>query len=530
MGRKPAAVQPNPTVFALSKPDEPQALERTQHVKNQVWTKENTLIYGANDDLPLRILDAINKSPVTTSCLGKVETFIKGSKFTEKDLMTLPIDEEGTTLWTLHCQICKYMATLEGFSVRFTFNGAGEITNSYNMNFESLRFVAPDRETSSKICNIKYNPYFGTQEYKDEFTKEYHLWDRRELPDQIAEGHKFKGQVYYYGELRPPYKFYPRPKYWAAEKWIYVDNAIQTFHKSNTDNGFFLSSLMTMIGDPNALSKNPKYLSEVTGTDGVKRMENVKKVTVGQEMNEALGDMFSGASKAGRTFVQWAQNIDDAAKIQSFPANTTFDVFAGTLIDTIRGITIATEVPAILANLPQQASSLGSDGNSMQKAVELMQASVASKQTILEEFYNNILLPNLANKTEKRVTIVNYSPINVPAEVPDKIWEWLNDKEKEDFVRSNYPNINVVPRVAVMPAAPAPVVPGQPPEESAMEVNKVNEAIKNLKISDINRIMSIVNKFEKSVLTYEQAKQILSGYGLDDEQIKAWLTDEQEAA
>lgn len=524
MGRKPAAVQPNPKVFSRGD-DQPQALERTQHVTNQVWSNEQTLIYGEADDLPLRILDAVNKSPVATSCLGQVETFITGQKFSDEGLMNHPIDEEGNTLWSLHCELSKYMALLEGFSTRFTFNGAGEITNVYSMNLESLRFVAPNNQQSSKINKIKYNPYFGTAEYKNEFTKEYYLWDKSQIANQIAlEGHSYRGQVYYHGSLRPPYKFYPRPKYWSADKWIYIDQAIQTFHKSNTDNGFFLSSLITMVGDPNALSKNPKYFSTVE-KNGQKYRENTKGVTVGQEVEESLGEMFSGAKKAGKAWLQWVKNIADAPNLQSFPSNTTFDVFAGTFLDCIRGITIATEVPAILANLPQQASSLGSDGNSMQKAVELMHARVAKRQNTLENFYNNILLPNLVKKPSQKVNIVNYSPINVPAELPDKIWEWLNDQEKEEFVKENYPSINVVPR-GTQPTQTT-MTPTTTPDQGG-EAVKVNEAIKSLKMSEINRLMGVVGKFSKGKLSYDQAKQILTSYGLDDEQIKAWLTNEED--
>lgn len=521
MGRQPQAPQPYSKVYSFSQDDHPVALDRTQHVKNQVWSKENTLIWGSDDNFPLRLLDAVNKSPVTTSCLGIVEQFIMGSKFSEESLMDIPIDSQGTTLWEFHVELCKYLSVLDGFASRFTFNSNGNITNAYVMALESTRFVAPAKNASTKITQIKYNPYFGTSEYTDQFTKKYWLWDPKELQRQlIGEGNNFGGQVYYYGSVRPPFKFYPRPKYWSAEKWIYVDQAIQTFHKANTDNGFFLSSIMTMIGDPNAISKNPKYFSEVTGDDGVKRRENVKKVTVGEELDESLSQMFSGTRKAGRTFVQWVKNLDQAPKIEQFPANVNFDVFSGTFIDTIRGITIGTEVPAILANLPQQASSLGSDGNSMQKAVELMQSRVAGRQRILENFYNNILLPNFHQDPGKRVKIVNYTPINMPAEVPDKIWEWLNDAERAEFVKKNYPQIKIM-RVDQP-------LNGQlmPDRESAQP--QVNEALKSLNKRQILRLRSISDDVEKGRLTYDQAKQILMGYGLDEEQIKTWLTEEVE--
>lgn len=503
MGRpKP---QPSGKVYFY---DEAQAIDRTQATKGQIWSKENTIIYGDNDDLPLRILDAVNNSPIATACLDKVETYIRGDGFTDEGLMTLPVDTKGTTLWALHKELCKYLAKLEGFSTRFTFSGSGKITNTFPINLESLRFVAPENERSNEIKKIKYNPYFGTSEHKEDFTRDYHLWSPEGLKEQIKEGHNFLGQVYYYGSLTPPFKFYPRPQYWSAQKWIYTDNNIQIFHNSNTENGFFLSSLMTMIGDPNAISKNPKYFSEVTGDDGVKRRENVRKVTVGEEFDESMSAMFSGTKAAGRAMVQWVRTPEDKPNIEPFPANTNFDVFAGTLLDTMRAITTATQVPAILANLPQQVSSLGSDGKSMQTAVKLLQDAVRGRQLTLEEFYNWILLPGMGVTQE--VKIKRYNPIEEPFELPPDIWAWLNEEEKISFVTNQYPQI-IVSR-------------GTPTIEGTAS-SQVDENIKNLKTSEIDRLLSVVRRFERGKLTLDQARQLLAGYGLDDEQIKSWIDE-----
>jgi hypothetical protein len=51
----------------------------------------------------------------------------------------------------------------------------------------------------------------------------------------------------------------------------------------------------------------------------------------------------------------------------------------------------------------------------------------------------------------------------------------------------------------------------------------VDENLKSMKVAEINRILSIVRKFNAGQLTMEQAKQLLSGYGLNEEQQSAWL-------
>ena len=519
MGRK----KPTSQIFASAHSfSNPEGLERSVVTDRQVRWDESTIMWGDDDCLPMRILSAVNSSPTTTSCLGKVADYMQGSGFSDKELMRLPIDMNGTTLWELHSNICDYMSKLEGFTTRFTFDGKGDITNTYLMGIESCRLKRPDNAQGRNIKEIKYNPYWGTSEFKLENTICYNVWE----PDKIKRYQEvsnaetdYTGQVYFYGNPRAPYKFYPIPKYWSGSNWIYVDAQVQAFIKKLLDNGFFQSVLINMIGDPTQPSKNPKYQVDVTGTDGTVRKEWDGKTTVGVEFQEMMSKAFSGFDKTGTAMVFWAQTLNEIAKIEAFPVNANFDNISGTMTNAIRGITIATEVPAVLANLPQQVSSLGSDGEAMRMAVELMQARVKEYQNVLEQFYNLVLLPNIQNKTQSRVKIVNHAPLSNQIQVPDKVWEWMNDEEKADFVRVNVPSVKVIRPVV------APVTPTTPGQEPATEA-KVNEALKGLKVSEINRIKNVANKVEKGALTYEQGKQLLQSYGFDDEQIKAWLTEE----
>lgn len=528
MGRKPVEkyISPtagNTTVYGLK--ESPQALDRSQATLSQIWQSEGIIIWGENNDLPMRILDAVNNSPTTISCLDSVETFLKGAKFTDPGLMTMPIDKDGTTLWELHSQLCHNFTMLESYSTRFTFDSQGRITNTYSLGPETNRFMAPKIQKSKRITEIKYNPYWGTSDFKQDYSQIYPVWDPSQIKNQINEkGSSYLGQIYFYGSLRAPYKFYSVPKYWTGKHWIYTDAAIALFHHNNTDNGFFQSMLMTMIGDPNQKSKNPKYQKEVEGTDGTKRKEPTK--TVGEEFDDMMANQFSGVKKAGNAMVLWARNKEESPGVVAFPANQQFDVLSGTLTDTIRGITISTRVQAILCNLPQAVNSLGSDGNSIQKSVELMQARVASGQNNLENFYNNVMIPNLQTKTAARVKLVNYRPISVSFDVPDKVWEWMNDKEKSSFLKKNFPDITIDEQRFTQQASVAPALDENGQPLPAAVIPQVNENIKGLTQKNINDLVSTVRKVDKGILTYEQAKQILMGYGLSEENIKAWLKEE----
>ena len=505
------AISPNPHVYGAG----PTALEREQASQNQIRWDEGTIVWGADDALPLRIMTAVNQSPTTTSCLGTTETFIKGSGFTDEELMKMPVDASGATLWELHTSLCQYFALLESFAVNFKFDRAGRITQTLNVGPETLRFMKP-AEGTKKICHLKHNPYFGTLEYQEHFGVQYPVYDLATILDQIKEP-GFRGQVYFYGTLRPPFKFYPVPKYWSGENWIYVDGNIQAFHKSNLDNGFFQSSLMNVIGDPQQKSKNPRYMKEVLQSDGVtKRLVN-DGTTIGQELNDQMSASFSGARKAGTAMVLWSLTKDQAVTLQPFPVNSQFDVMSGTFTDAMRGITAATRVPAILANLPQQGSSLGSDGNAIKAAIDFMHTNVAGQQQILENFYNTVMLPNLQAKTSARVKIKNFIPINTQVVVEDKFWEVLSPEEKKTFVKNNVQGMSEVIIDTVQPVDET----GTPitPEEKAL-----NDNLKNLTGRQQIQLNRIARQFSKGDITFDQAKlQLQSGFAFDDADVNMWL-------
>lgn len=497
----------------------PVALERERTTRSQIRADEDTIKWGLNDNQPLLQLSAVDQSPTATSCLGTVENFIRGAKFTDEGLMSMVVNKDGETLWDIHSKLSQYMSLLEGFSTHFTYDVGNKITNVYLIGTESCRFVNP-LEGSKDITKIKYNPYFGTSEYQNKYTCEYDIFNLDTIKEGLREkGNAYNGQVFFYGKTRPLYRFYPMAKYWSGKEWIYVDGQIQTFHKQNLDNGFFQSVWMQVVGNPNAPSNNPEYHKTVTGADGVKRKEVTK--TQGQEFDERVSSMFSGAKKAGTAFVSWVANKDEAIAVQAFPVNSNFDILSGTLTDAIRGITIATEVPAILANLPQQASSLGSDGNAIKAAIDLMQSRVTDRQQILKNFYNKVLIPNLKKGTKAEVDIVNFIPVTSQVTVEDKFWEIVPTADKVKFVNEHVPGLEITEE-----ETPAPVIDPQTGEEVVQK--KPNEALKTLTLRDFDRISGIKNRYKAGKLSEPDAVNALLSYGYTRQDIDEWLQSTQQ--
>lgn len=574
---------PSVTVFGAR----PENLKREISTNAQKNYSDGTIIYGDDDALPLRIAQAVDDSPATSSCLETHAQFIKGAGFTNPELQKIKVDDSGTTLWDLHCKLSDIIPLFWGFAVNFKYNKAGKILQTFDMSFESCRFKKPEGD-SPFITEIVYNPYFGTIEYRKEFSKTYPVWDGKpdNLAMQIATLKKdFPGQIYYYGRTGPLSRFYPKPKYWSGRKWIYIDGKIQEAHAENMDNGWFQSVLMNVIGDPSEMSKNPRYQEEYEDSSGNKRKRSTK--TVGEEFNEQMGATFSGSKKMGTVQVHWSKNYDTATKIQPFPANTNADLFLALQDLTTKNITIATRTPSILANISEGVS-LGSAGSEIQKAIELMQANTLPWRQVLENFYNEVLFPNMAEPPKDRVSIINYNPVSVPIEVDEKFWQVLSDKEKRDFVKKTYPSImmddlpaktsrtlieviGVGGTQALMniltsyssgqltePQASniMQILFGISPEEATRMLQKQaveldaagqpipvdpppagNEALKGINLQQLSRIQAIVKRYNigqvepdnAKALTFEQAKQFLLSYGLTEEQMNAWLVTPDES-
>lgn len=533
MPRKKQLPVPNATTFSLNGPE---SLKREVSTELQRNSTENTLIYGEHDALPLKIARFVNSSPAGKACIDTKAKYIKGAGFSNPELEKVIIDKNGTTFWQFHCMLSDMLSLFEGFAVNFKYSGDGKITNSYPLSFESVRLTKPD--DNGYITSVKYNPYFGTSEYRQDYTTAYPVFDPKQALNQIQnEGTDFKGQVYYYGKTSPIHRFYPVPGYWSAEHWIKIDANIQVFHSNNLDKGFFQTLVFNAIGDPSQPSKNPKYQTVYTDEAGVKRTKSTK--TVGEEFGIMLSEGFAGADKAGGGITFWSGNHDTAVKMAAVPTNQNHDLFTALQALTDEKITQATLVPGILANI-QRGVNLGSGGSEIQKAVELMQSRTEEERTLLESFYNDVMIPNLSVTISGPVEIVNFNPVTVSVVVEDKFWEVMTTEEKRAYVKKNVPGVELAETI---PATAAPLPDGTPAPvpvegEPAPPTEQANEALKGLKISDINKVQKIVARFNLSkvdpnnskALTLDQAKQFLASYGFTEEQINAWLVTEEELA
>lgn len=526
------SVSPNIKAFPVS-------LSREISTPEQKDGFEDIIVYGEGNNLPLRIAQAVDDSPSAKSCVETIAQFIKGSGFSDPELQKVKIDKSGTTLWDFHCALADSLALYRGFAANFKFDAdTNKIKIAYPASFESCRFKQPP-EGEKEITEIVYNPYFGTNLYRIDYSQTYPVFNIDNVGKQISslaakDRKKYGGQIYYYGKTSPLQRFYPIPDYWSAKKWIYIDGKIQESHANNMDNGFFQSVMMTVIGDPNEWSQNPRTQKEVEDSTGQKRLEPTK--TVGEEFSDQMSQTFSGSQKQGNVYVQWAANKDQLPIVDSFPTNAGADLFLALQDITTKNITIATRVPSILANISEGVS-LGSGGSEIQKAIELMQSRTAEYRTILENFYNEVLLPNFITKTKGEVKIVNFNPITEKVEIEDKFWDVLSPEEKRLFIKKNFPGIELVEQEVTPPAPGSEELEYEETDPLAPKPAQPNEALKNINMQQLNRIQKIVGRYNiglvepenKTALTYEQAKALLLSYGLTESDIPNWLVNPNES-
>jgi hypothetical protein len=521
----------SPSVSFIPANSGPQSLKREKAVPEQKNWSEDTIRYGDDDALPLRIAQAVEDSPAASSCTATVAQFIKGAGFSDPALMDVIVDDQGTTLWGLHESLSECLALFEGFAVNHKYNPTGKkITQAYMIGFEGCRMTMPI-EGSPMITSIKHNPYFGTNEWRRHYTECYPVHNIETVKEEIDAAEELKqkdpkqyrgypGQVYYYGKTSPIHRFYPVPGYWSAKKWIYIDGKIQEAHSENMDNGFFQSVMLKLIGDPNAWSTNPKYIDSKTGKSSK---------TVGEEFAENMATNFSGSKKMGGVMALWGLNNASLPEIDAFPSTANADLFLALQDLTTKNITIARRVPPILSNISEGVS-LGSGGSEIQKAVELMQSRVTPFQNVLMNYYNKVLLPGMGIKGQ--VGIQNFQPVTVPIEIDDKIWQELTREERREFIRANMPAYKLIDPIAIAPLPAEGAEPKLDEEGNPLPVEPPaappSEALRNLTEQQLNRILSASKKFLTGRMTYDQAKARIMSFGLTAAEADLYLLTNEE--
>lgn len=398
-------------------------VQREFAYSQQVDQQGNYLPYGVKNSFPTELAFLVDGSPTATSCLSTTADFITGEGFNEgDDLENVIVNNQGLTFFEYHTALASSLAHYWGVATLVKFNAVGQITELYPIPFQNCRLGKPDDKGT--IGAIHYNPYFGTNLYKQEDTEIYPTFNPQQAVTQYGKDpKKFKGQIFWMGIRDRKHPFYPIPDYYSAKHWMRVEYNASIYFDENLENGFLQPMLMKLRGNANDAS-------------GVKESEgSEKELTKGQLFDREMSREFSGAKRVAKIMAMWADIGEEWPTFEPFPTNGNADMYRVQDEHAIKKITIATKTPAILANISEGVS-LGGDGNTIRAAVKLMQQRVKRLQSLLTSYYGK-LLPQMVNPITDPVTIVDYNPFPEMESVDPQVWGVLTAEEKRKWVKDH---------------------------------------------------------------------------------------------
>lgn len=431
---------------------------RRQPLETPYQTSDDYIPYGAHDNFPLKLSKLVQDSPAASSCISVISDFIEGDGFSDDELGNMIVNNQGESLANIHHMISESLAIYEGFALNFKYNPEGKISQLFFVPFENCRLGKPD--STGIISKVQYNPYFGTSQYQKQSTEEYDTFN----PDVVMQqmGRKYKGQILYWGSTRALSRFYPSPSYFSAKNWMEVDARIGEYHKENLRNGFLQSVVFKLIGNPNAPSTDPDDTAYENG-----KQESVK--TIGEAFDDMMSSKFSGTERVGNVMAMWASNKEEFPQIEAFPTGANAQVLDTIQNLTTKNITIATKVPAILANI-HEGVSLGSDGTTIKAAVKLMQQRAAKWQAILESQYTRIF-DKWYKPIEIEIEIVDHNPFPEAESIDPLVWAELTPETKKKWIQENT-NIEIVEPVQAPQVNPTNVLYNSYPEKARSNARK----------------------------------------------------------
>lgn len=448
---------------------------------------------GSYDNFPNQLANLVQGSPTATACLSTITDFITGEGFNlGEPLESLIINDQGLKFFRYHGIQSDSLAHYEGVASLVKYNKAGDITQIYDIPFAYCRLGKPDDK--GVISKIHYNPYFGTIHYRKQDTEVYDVYNPAAATIQLADK-KFKGQINWLGIRNRQHPFYPIPDYYSAKHWMRTEKNAGVYFDENLENGFLTPTILKLRGNPNDASGK----KDSEGND----------IPKAQALDEELTKNFSGANRVGQIMTFWADMGEEWPDPVAFPTNGNADMHRVTDEHATRKITIATKVPAILANV-NDANNFG--GEQIRPAVKLMQQRVKRPQDILIDYYSDMLKRFVRPITEP-IMIVPYNPFPEAETIDPLVWETLTPEEKRIWVKDHT-------EIQLIEQTPAPAQPG--PAENRFTNLHFNSYPQKAR-ENVKRAIEWVEKMNAKCLKpkgRQLSEQILNGVPLGPKEIK----------
>lgn len=384
------------------------------------------------DSFPNKLADLVQGSPTATACLSTYVDFVAGEGLNlGPDLENKIINNQGLKFFRYHSIQADSLVHNWGVASLVKYNKIGDITEIYDIPFGYCRLGKPD--DNGVISKIHYNPYFGTSLYRKDDTIVYDVYNPAAAALQIAKDKKFKGQINWMGIKDKKHPFYPIPDYYSAKEWMNIEKNSGVYFDENLENGFLIPTILKLLGDPN----DPSGQKDSNDND----------IPKGVAFDKEMTKNFSGAKRVGQVMTFWANNKEEWPEAEAFPSNANADMHRVTDEHATRKITIATKVPAILANV-NDANNFG--GEQIRPAVKLMQQRAKRLQDLLIDYYSDMLKRFVTPVTEP-ITIVPYNPFPEAETIDPQTWAEMTPEERRKWIK-DHTEIELIEQTPAQPA------------------------------------------------------------------------------
>lgn len=265
-----------------------EALNPNMITENKGILYFNTGIWGSDIDnaMPQFLINLLQASSIHSNlCQLKYGQILgnnldisddTNTKATELAAFIKKRNLSGDNLKTVYAKACRDFSIMEAASIQVLYANDGSIESIFHIPVEKVRMGIPDKYNRisefyisnqwAQITNSRYKkmtannsaarvPAFNPNNWKTE-------------PVQLLYISKYS-----------PSTFYAIPNYVSAINWILIDNMVSTFEISNLKSNYFMSGMLTQIGNPtpeemNAFINDFQNLYKGIGTerDGKEKM------------------------------------------------------------------------------------------------------------------------------------------------------------------------------------------------------------------------------------------------------------------
>jgi len=370
----------------------------------------------------------------------------------------------------------------------------------------------------SRIRSGKINPE------TDEIEKYFYCADwanTRKFPiteyDAFSADAKDASQIYYYKQYQPSNSYYPNPDYSGAMAAIQIDIEIKNFHKNNLQKGMMPSL----------------WINYHNGIPGEEEMRIIVR---------GLEEQYGGTDNAGQAIVSFNESKELAPEITQIQAGGNDAYYQQIYDDIIRSIMAGHRVSSGELFAVTTSGKLGAANEIVEHSEYFRKMVILPYQSELLPSFNKLVSMKTGKPTTfeiKPLSIFNNQGDNKTSAtdnaqkvldginslsplVANKVLESMTPNEIRALV-----NLDATPEGDVVPVV-AEISTTDIVTPVAAESQTVNEHIKGLKGREWQSMMRIVREYNKGKISREQAANMLkSGYGFTEEEIGAWLGEEE---